>query len=183
MLQACKQFGDAVDRSGLAGWLLLLCGFFIVAVTALAPAWLDVKQIEAQVAVLERQQQMLEMRHINTQAFVRAIERDDPMLMQRLAWHHLNLKPVGAEPLNLSIADNRPAPPPIEQWTRPHLGPIHPAQVAAAYPDSRLVRLTTGPNRAWTLAFGGWLILMGLLINPSQDNPDAPDECDADGTC
>jgi hypothetical protein len=169
MVKELKQFGDAIDRSGVAGWMLLLSGFFIVAVTVLAPAWMDLKRIEAEVAVLDRQQQTLEMRHINTQAFVRAVERDDPILMQRLVWHHLNLKPEGAEPVELSITqESRPSPPPIEQWVRPNLGPVDGAAAAVApYPDSRLVRLTTGPTRAWTLAFGGWLILLGLLINPS----------------
>ena len=60
MFRLWRQFGDALDRSGLAGWLLLLCGFGIIGVTLLAPAWLDVRQLEAQVSVLERQHQVLE---------------------------------------------------------------------------------------------------------------------------
>ena len=90
MFRLWRQFGDALDRSGLAGWLLLLCGFGIIGVTLLAPAWLDVRQLEAQVSVLERQHQVLEMRHQNYRAFVRAVERSDPMVMQRLAMHLLS---------------------------------------------------------------------------------------------
>ena len=165
MLRLWRQFGDALDRSGLAGWVLLFCGFAIMAVTLLAPAWLDVQRLSAQVSVLERQEQLLEMRHTNYQAFVRAIERSDPMIMQRLAYHHLNLKPSGASPLDQNLAGVHSAQP-IDRWMRPTLPPISDRTIAIAYPDTRLVRLVTGATRPWTLAFGGWLVLMGLMVNP-----------------
>ena len=178
MLRLWRQFGDALDRSGLAGWLLLLCGFGIIGVTLLAPAWLDVRQLEAQVSVLERQHQVLEMRHQNYRAFVRAVERSDPMVMQRLAMHQLNLKPAGAQPLRtgLDVEDAAMSAPPLEQWMRPTLAALPPETVAIAYPETRLVRLVTGHTRPWTLAFGGWLMLMGLLLNPQAHHAESPEE-------
>jgi hypothetical protein len=168
MLRLWRQFGDALDRSGLAGWVLLLCGFAIIGVTLLAPAWLDVRQLDAQVSVLERQHQLLEMRHQNYRAFVRAVGRSDPMIVQRLAMHQLNLRPAGAQPLRagLEIDDAATTSQPLEQWMRPTLAALPPETVAIAYPETRLVRLVTGHTRPWTLAFGGWLMLMGLLLNP-----------------
>ena len=177
MLRLWQQFGNVLDRSGLAGWLLLLCGFAIVAVTLLAPAWLDTQRLQAQVSVLERQHQLLEMRHQNYRAFVRAVERSDPMIIQRLAYHHLNLRPAGAKPLNNdSFGEAREAAagsPPLDQWMRPTLAALPPQTVAIAYPDTRLVRLVTGATRPWTLAFGGWVMLMGLLLNPQAQESNA----------
>jgi len=34
--------------------------------------------------------------------------------------------------------------------------------------DSKLMRLISGPSRPWVVAFGGWLLLMGLLLNPQH---------------
>lgn len=178
MLRACRQLGDALDRSGVAGWLLLALGLGIVGATALLPPYLDLERTRAQEVVLHRRHRLLEVQHQNHRSFIRAVRNNDPLLMRRLAWHHLHVKPSGADPVGeWAVGSDDPAPP-IRRWVAPDLPPIDPAVIDRSLPQTRLVRLLTGQTRPWVLAFGGWLILMGLMINPTPPSAEAVDEED-----
>lgn len=169
MAHMLNRIGDMLDRCDAAGWILLLAGVAVVSLTVLAPAWLDVRELDAQYRVMHRRERLLEMQHRGYVRLTDAVRENDPLLMQRIAQLQLNVRPAGAEPLQafLPIAD-APAPS-VERWVQPWLPPIDPEALRTAYPDTRLVRLVTGPTtRPWVLAFGGWLILLGLMINPER---------------
>lgn len=169
MSRAFLFFGDTLDRVDAAGWLLLICGVAVITITVLTPPWLSEKQLESQAQALYRQACLEEIQLTNSQAFVRALERGDPLLIQRLAYHHLNVKPQTAETIfespNLT---HRPVPS-MDQWVRPNLPPIRINTKSYTLPDTHLVRLITGASRPWVLAMGGWLVLMGLLMNPKNE--------------
>lgn len=166
IFRSIRQFGDALDRLDAGGWLLLLCGMVITCATALAPAYLDVKKAQAQARVMERQLQMLQSQRENYRQFTVAVERGEPQLLQRLAWHHLHLRPGKTELLDPPRDPAKIPAPPLSQWLRPAAAALPESTMDLAYPDTQLVRLITGPTRPWVLAFGAWLILMGLLLNP-----------------
>ncbi|QNN24016.1 hypothetical protein HED60_17640 [Planctomycetales bacterium ZRK34] len=172
MMRLLHNLGDALDRIDLGGWMMLGCGFVIVAATALAPAWHDVQSLDIQRRQLRRQVALLQIQEQNYHAFVRALDRNDPLLLQRLAWTQLRHKPVGGTLLMRTTMDPSHAPvASVDQWVQPE--PIPMAPVEALHRDnllngnSRLMRLIGGPSRPWVLAFGGWLILMSVLLNPS----------------
>ncbi|MHC4997188.1 MAG: hypothetical protein ACYTGQ_19290 [Planctomycetota bacterium] len=169
MAKTLNFIGDTLDRVDAAGWLLLVCGVAVIAITVLIPPWLSEKQLESQAQALYRQACLDEILLTNSQAFVRALERGDPLLMQRLAYHHLNLKPIGAEVIFDSALQTDQPVPSMDQWVRPTLAPIHVNAEKYTLPDTRLVRLITGASRPWVLAMGGWLVLMGLLMNPKYE--------------
>jgi hypothetical protein len=162
MFPTFRKFGDFLDRIDVGGWLMLSLGVFIIALTVLAPAYLDVRKLQAQHEVLHRQASLLLIRQQNYIAFARALERGDPLLIQRVSMQQLHLKPVGTDPLDDASA--APTSKSIDGWMNPQLDAIPISSLTL--PDTRLVRLVTGPPRPWVLAFGGWLVLMGLLITP-----------------
>lgn len=165
MFRLVRQFGDLLDAIDLGGWLCVSCGVTILAVTVLAPAWLDVRQLRYERSILTRQAALLEARERNYETFVIAVERNDPMLLQRLAWRHLRLKPADADlphPATRIQIDNAD----LDEWMRPTASQAIPIAAVQPLPNTKLVRLVLGPSRPWVLAFGGWLILIGLLITP-----------------
>lgn len=167
MTHPWKQFANVLDRHDAAGWLLMLLGAAIVAATVLAPPWLDLQRMQKQDRVLQRRAHRIQLQQQNYHAFIRAVERADPMIIQRLAWHHLNLKPAGTHTIRPNVPVERGPIPSVHRWVRPNLPPLPTTSEAAAIPETRLVRLLIGPPRPWVLAFGGWLVLIGLMVNPT----------------
>ena len=172
MVRALKQIGDTLDRFDAAGWLLLLAGVAVVALTALAPAYLDTRELAAQCRVMTRQARLLDGQHENYIQLVHAVRENDPLLIQRVAWQQLHVKPPGAKPLAWYYPAAAGPPPSVEQWVQPIAPPLRPEVPRLDHPDTRLMRLITGPPRPWVLAFGGWLILLGLMINPQAPAPE-----------
>ena len=167
MLRALTKFGDLLDTLDLGGWACTIAGTLIIAVTVLAPAWLDVRQLKYEHTILRRQASALDARLENYEGFVDALESDDPMLLTRLAWHHLHLKPASAE-----VAQGTWAPEGsgvrIDEWMRPAAAQLPALEPVPPLPDSKLVRLLLGAARPWVLAFGGWVLLIGLLVTPRK---------------
>lgn len=171
MTRELEHLGRSLDRLDAGGWLLLLLGAAIVAAAVLAPAWLDVQRVAAQHARLHRHAQRLRIQQRNYGDFVRAIQRGDPMLIRRLAWDQLNLKPVGARvlrPAGLNPVDRSAT---IDRWVQPDLPPLRRPAEGLAVPETRLTRLLTGEPRPWVIAFGGWLMLTGLMLTPPRSAP------------
>ncbi|MDH3585046.1 MAG: hypothetical protein OER86_12610 [Phycisphaerae bacterium] len=154
------------DRD-LGSWALLLAGAGLLALAVLLPARQAMLQRQAVRDRLEWTAAALEIRRANYEAFLRAARRAEPLLVQRLAWQHLHVKPVGARLLTPGPGDSTWATVGVDQWVRPAALPPPPAGPAAAAP-SRLQRLLTGDSRMWVVGFGGWMILCGLLLNRSD---------------
>lgn len=158
------------DRLDLGGWLLVISGVLIIGVTTLTPAWLQVRELEIQQQQLAHTASQLELYHQNYEAVLRAIERSDPLIMQRLAWHHLKESPRGEILVSTEYIDRYAPAPTIDDWVRPASINLPPTSSTTPAPlaDTKLTRLISGPTRPWVLAFGGWLVLMGLVLNPSN---------------
>jgi hypothetical protein len=170
MLRLLRKFGDLLDALDLGGWLCVVSGMAIVSVTVLAPAWLDVRELRYEQAILRRQAALLDARRQNYEGFVQAIERDDPMLLTRLAWHHLRLSWLEPQVVEVGQAvDGQTLR--VDEWMRPTASQLPAVEPLDPLPESRLVRLVLGPPRPWVLAMGGWLILVGLLVTPRRAQP------------
>jgi hypothetical protein len=171
MMRLLHNFGDGLDQIDIGGWMMLACGFVIVAATVLAPAWQDVCSLDVQRRQLRRQVALLQIQEQNYHALVRALDRNDPQLLQRLAWTQLRQQPIGGTLLMRTIVDTSVAS--VDQWVQPDPLPLDtPHRDALLAGNSRLMRLIGGPSRPWVLAFGGWLILMSVLLNPKCEEAD-----------
>ncbi len=149
---------------------MLIAGTAMVALALLVPASLQVDLLRQHRDAADRLLAHLQTRHDHYTHFITAVRRGDPMLLQRLAWHELHLKPVGAN----TFDDLTPAEPGqavhCEQWLRAGDPPPAPTPTV---PNSQLVRLTTRPApRLGLFALGGLLIGCGLL---TSGRPDADD--------
>lgn len=159
-----RQLGNRIERADLGGWLPLVAGIGLVAIAVLLPAWQDLQDarrqhrhlslaVAAHTAQLHRYQQLIV-----------SVRNDDPVILKRLAWNELRLKPVGAEVFGEPPADRR-------------LQAVHRRWVTQAAPmpgrltgprDTKLDRLIAGPTRPAVLLGGALLIGFGLLTSLRQ---------------
>ena len=143
----------ARDRLGrqVAGWSCLVGGAVLWAMAILAPPWLDTGRLEYQ---RHRTRDRLHQERRQLQAYQsleHALQRDDPFVLEHVAYHQLGLKPAGATLLE------RPAAPTVanvENWLSSSV-PL-PGQSPPPAENSLMARLTT---TAWTR-----LALMGIGI-------------------
>lgn len=146
------------------GWLFLLAGLGLLGATLLLPAGYDLALARHQrdAAMLEADRR--EARVARYAAYLEALERQDPLLIRHLAAVHLNLLPVGVEPL--------PGSPPITLLDTDPLPAMEPAAVRAGpmpEPRSRLEGWAVDPRaRLWLLAGGSLCVLIGLLPPASR---------------
>lgn len=167
------------------GWGSLFIGGVLVAMVMLVPPALELHYAQWErdwiQACARTQQEQVEA----YEQFASALASNDPVLLQRLAHHHLRLKPVNAELVKLSndqlafafntgeaaaastpagpMASNSKAPL-VEQWLHksyPVVGVDHPHYEP---PDHMAIRLATGPKRLILLALGGMFLLCGLIL-------------------
>jgi len=162
----------------LAGWPLLVAGMGLLAVVLLTPIWVQCRRLVWQEQVLaarahQARQQADRCRHV-----LGSLESGDPILLERLAYSSLNLKPAGArvvpdqpQPVappatSRTVADElHPAPlgrdlGPVITW----LSPASAEQVAPFQPpDSIMVTLATGPARFLLVGLAACCIMVGLL--------------------
>ncbi len=169
--------------------MLLACGMTLLNVTMLVPAWLQCRQLNWQRQVMRLQVERLEQQDQRYQQFQQALEEDDPVLLERLAFSHLRLKPTGCETLTLAAAPFDSGAAYLIQYDRPptldngfgdlpdqtidgglhhplprpgvDYRPWHPVR-------SRLVHITTGPLRLGLAAVGGICLLGGFAPPPAN---------------
>jgi len=170
----------------LLGWASLVVGAALIAAIMLVPPWLELQYAQWEHGLIEacaatQREQVEAYEH-----FASALTSNDPVLLQRLAHHHLRLKPSDTELVSLPIRaadgtglrfvdlavdghsalESQPAPETtlLEQWLhKPHpiVGIDYPAYVG---PDHMFIRLTTGNQRMTLLALGGVFLLCGLIM-------------------
>lgn len=159
---------DGIERADLGGWLPLLGGLGLIALTVLAPAYRDVQQARTQRARLNLEAVAHVEQLRRYEELIASVRRDDPIILQRLAWHELRLKPVGAEVLGGRPADRRPRAA-YDQWVQPHRAAIA-SEPPLLPPDSLADRLVNGPRRPVLLVIGAALIGYGLFtsLRPRQ---------------
>ncbi len=156
-----SQFGSILERRDAGGWCLLVGGMMIMGVTMLMPTWLQVQSLREHRDSVIAELDALQTKHANYLQFEQAVSEGDPILLQRLAWHQLHLKPVGMS----SFDDATPAEPGQAMHYEHWLDVNQPAPTkATAGTPTQLERLTTQPmSRLGMLALGGLLIASGVL--------------------
>jgi hypothetical protein len=169
------------------GWVFLLAGIATVMACLMVPAWQEHQMMQWRKLTLEAQVHLLDQQAGIYKQFDNALEQQNPILLQRLAYTQLGLIPEGTGPLQL----NQPLPPVgsptystqhtdgwfsaladastsgqdvYESVLEPGKMPraIQPPQMAS----SSFVRLTTGPLRSWVMLLGLLGIVLGLMSHP-----------------
>lgn len=142
----------------LPGWLFLAAGLGIVSLTVLMPARQDLVQLKDKLNLMQNQARQMGLQESAYQRFHLALRTDDPIVLRRMAYHQLHLKPAGSDSfedparVSATIASLLNTPMPAHQL--PQVGRR----------QSRLVRLTCGPQRLGVLAAGILCICAGLML-------------------
>jgi hypothetical protein len=99
-----------IDRqlAGLPGWMLMLSGAALLAAAVLIPAWMETRELDWQRRVMEVQVEQLHQQEQLYRGFLEAVESDDPVVLQRLAFSQLHLKPRGSVPMGMVDAGREP---------------------------------------------------------------------------
>lgn len=176
MKRLSTQCGGFLERCDVGGWSMLLGGLTVITLVYLTPAYLINRSLESQRQVLAKQCRAMEECSERYDQFVEAWRANDALLVQRWAWHQLHLKPVGVVPLD----DRLPSEPgaaltPVELVGADAELPIGSPATVAELPDTRLVRLTTGPQRFGLLGLGGGLCVAGLLMSLREKREETSD--------
>lgn len=162
----------------LPGWIFFLGGLILLAMAILMPVLGDLREMDGRLELMRSQAERMARQEESYQNFLAAVENDDPVLLERLAYYQLHLKPAGSIVLaSLGTADpawmSRLSMPTIEALLHEPLPDAKAAMRQIRVPNSRLVRLTSGPQQI-VLASAA-LICLGLgLILPlgeAQANP------------
>lgn len=166
-----------IDRfmASLPGWLLLLGGITLMAMALLTPAWLALRDLQWQQDVMEAQVHRLLQQQQRYAAFLAALESEDPVLLEHLAYTQLRMVPTGKDVLEgaggIALADAS-----VAEWLyqpMPRLGQEMPLLPEL---NSRMTRLTSGPMRmllciaALTCAAAG-VFWRGKTHDPRANRP------------
>lgn len=141
------------------GWLFLLAGATLCAVTALIPAFDQLAEAE----LARDRARVVERFHLqrlqNYSSYREALWRADPALTLSLASLQLNLVPEGRD---IIPVPGETAPEDLSPF--PGLEPDPAPTLYRVVPDTVLQRWTTDDRkRLWLLAAGAFCILLGLL--------------------
>lgn len=178
MLESIKKLGQYIEAADLGGWMLVIAAIGIISVATLVPAWMDLEQIRYQHDLLAAQLEQNQAYHANFVAFNEALDRNDPLLLERLAWRELHLKSVNTTSLDFLPSDQGLTPrPPVDVWLLPRnvTTPVSPPY--QRWQASRLMRI--GSNATLILLIiGGLLAIAGLVSSlrqstrPIENRPD-----------
>ncbi|MFW6094785.1 MAG: hypothetical protein ACODAC_12495 [Pseudomonadota bacterium] len=183
----------------LPGWLLLGAGLALVAAVVLTPAWLDYHKLAWQRQVLTAQSEHLAAQTERYDRFHLALVEDDPVVLERLAYVELGLKPVNKTPLlpNAPRSSHHhfaahgdagertrpaPIPPPaattgsIDDWLLRPLPRVGHDLPPYQPPRTRLTRLATGDSRFVLLAAAIACLSAGLWPGMWGNGTARPDE-------
>ena len=168
---------------GLYSWTLLGAGVAMLAAAALMPTAREVAQLRWQVGLVHVQAERLAVAEGRYAQVLAAMESHDPMLMDRLAFHHQRAMPSGDVEV---VSDNgvpgvgyggRGVSMPggmgstslstknlIEQWIEPRLPRIGVDYPAFAVAETRLERLMHSRGRFGVAALGVVCVVIGLWL-------------------
>jgi len=193
-----------IDRvlTALSGWVLLCAGIVIVAAGVLLPAWRTTEALRVQRDQMHAQARWMERQRETYQRVRVAVDENDPIILQRLAFHHLRLKPEDADLLRVDEPVLQPGYPPtvqvmdrqphettlagvnalvetldtIDGWALEPMDPtpVEPSVITTA--PTRLNRLTSGSTRLLTTAFGLLCVFAGIWLHTQQSTGDTRDD-------
>ena len=146
--------------TGLPGWLFLIGGLALLGLTLVMPGWMSLRELEWQRDVMQTQLEHLQAQHERYAAFFAALQSDDPVLLEHLAYTQLHFKPAGKELLPSGESGELSAS--IAAWLHEPLPQVG-AQIEPLAPiNSSLVRLTTGYSRF--VLFGAAIACIGAGV-------------------
>ena len=162
--------------AALPMWLFMSGGLALVAMAVWTPQWQANRHLTWEKQVMEAQSQTLARQRQRYEQFLAALERDDPVLLRRLAFAQLRRKPVETEVLDLVPVDDASAgqlsdpavSAAVETWLNlppPRVGKDLAPFVAT---NTRLTRLATGENRTYLLLAGVVCLAGGLVPGRSR---------------
>ena len=170
----CHRSLRHLDR--LTGWLMLLAGMGMLALTMLSPAWLSVRQLAMQQSELADKTRYLIGQLDAYQQFHLALVRGDPTVLERLAYDHLRLRPasttmVGSVDPRAAVSGMHKAvhsPDPalarsVDRWLYRPVPAIRDARELATI-TTRLAAVARGPARLTLIASATVALAMGLLM-------------------
>lgn len=140
----------------------------------LLPPWLSVQRLAARRDTMAAQMQTLHRQYEHGQRLVDALQSDDPVTLELLAYRGLGLKPVGAELFD-HTADHRNDAASAGWPDRNGLAGASPRidlqGVCRSSPndDSWLLRLADGPLRLALGVTGAGCLGLGLLIAAREE--------------
>lgn len=144
------------------GWLFLLAGAALLAATVLLSASDDLarSRLARDRAIVLRD--LHAERLARHEAYLRALEASDPIVLEQLAATQLGAVPAGQIPLSSAIPVAMPASQSASVFAELE-PPPRPAPTRSAT-GSTLERWATGDqSRIWLIAAGGLLLLIGVL--------------------
>ncbi len=175
--------------SALAGWLPLLGGLTLLAITLLTPEWLGWRELVWQRDMLRLQAESLETQRDRYAMFHEALQADDPVLLERLAYTQLRYKPAG----KALMGDFRLTGGSVEaggvQTGTVGTGSFGSTEVVEAWLaqpqpvvgkdiqplrpiNTRMTRLTRGPSRYVLLLVAGICLMAGFWPESDEDDRD-----------
>lgn len=143
----------------LPGWLFLVAGVAMVSLTVIMPTRQHLVQLKGQLHQMRTHAKHMGDEESAYQRFHLALRTDDPIVLRRLAYHELHLKPVGSDSMDDPSSSASTV---HDLLSQPQ--PARPDTIALERSPSRLVRLTCGPQRLGLMAVGMMCICAGLLL-------------------
>jgi len=192
--------------TALASWLPVVGGMTLLGMVLITPQWLDWRELAWQRDVLEFQAERLQTQRERYTRFYEALSADDPVLLERLAFTQLRLKPIGKRVMPDLFVDgptpNRPAisnassvirQHPAEPFNPPREAEAIEAWLASPQPivgrdiptlapmNTRLTRLTQGPAKYVLLMVAILCLTAGLLPHDSEPLDSGVEEDENEG--
>lgn len=159
--------------AALPGWLLLLGGITLLAMALLVPAWLALRDLQWQHTVMEAQVDRLLQQQQRYSAFLAALESEDPVLLEHLAYTQLRMVPAGKDVLENAGGGSALADASVAQWLYQPMPRVGQEMPALPKINSRMTRLTTGPMRILFCVAALTCAAAGVFWRGRTDDPRA----------
>ncbi|MFA9478326.1 hypothetical protein ACERK3_08460 [Phycisphaerales bacterium AB-hyl4] len=163
--------------AALPGWMFLLGALSLMAMTLITPPWLHGRDLAWKQELMHAQLDRLTRQQDRYKQFHASLVADDPILLERLAFTQLRLKPTDRELLDpmggrsvagVPLGHGEAGGATIEAWLAEPM-PVVGVDVPARTPiETRLTRLTQGRNRLGLLAAALLCLLGALWYGPAS---------------
>ncbi|MEM6552848.1 MAG: hypothetical protein AAF750_12080 [Planctomycetota bacterium] len=171
--QTSRSGGVERLMAGLPGLLLILAGVGLVGIAVLTPQWQANGRVGWERRVMEAQAETLVRQRVRYEQFLEGLERDDPVLLERLAYAQLRKKPAGMAVLTPggeigggmeagSLGELAEAGA-VEAWLNEEPPRVGRELRAFEAVDTPLTRLATGKHRLLVVVLGVACVGIGLL--------------------
>ncbi|MEX0653341.1 MAG: hypothetical protein WD534_01245 [Phycisphaeraceae bacterium] len=172
--------------AALPGWLFLIGALTLLALMLLTPAWLHGREMAWKQQFMQAQLEHLEAQQQRYQQFHAALQSHDPVLLERLAFTHLRLKPADKQlldpagstamvatpsgPAGSATPGDRLPSAAVEAWLAEPM-PVVGEDVPAPHRlETRLTRLVQGRSRLGIIVAAMLCLLGSLWYGPGEVN-------------